>query len=263
MKISIVTLSFNQRAYLQEAIDSVLSQGYFNLEYIIVDPGSTDGSRDLIKSYVDRIARCIFEPDRGAADGLNKGFEHATGDVFGFLNADDLLFPGALAKVAEFFSAHPECDMVMGNGYTIDAKGQKIRHHRARDFSARRYFHGGTRFLQQATFFRAKIFHNSPKFNPDNRTCWDGELFVNFANLGARIGYLNADLAGFRIHEASISGSGRMIEQYTQDHRRIFRQLHRRDWSTTDELLLFFYRAEGFVRGLKARFQAQREKAYR
>ena len=92
--------------------------------------------------------------------------------------------------MAEFFSTHPECDMVMGNGYTIDAKGQKIRHYRARDFSARRFFHGGTRLLQQATFFRAEIFHNSPKFNPENRTCWDGELFVNFANLGARIGYI-------------------------------------------------------------------------
>ena len=102
LKISIVTLSFNQRAYLQEAIDSVLSQGYLDLEYIVVDPGSTDGSRDLIKSYGDRIAHCIFEPDRGAADGLNKGFERATGDVFGFLNADDLLFPGALRRWQSF-----------------------------------------------------------------------------------------------------------------------------------------------------------------
>ena len=74
MKISIVTLSFNQRGYLQEAMDSVLSQGYNDLEYIVVDPGSTDGSREVIKSYGDRIAHTLFEPDRGAADGLNFGF---------------------------------------------------------------------------------------------------------------------------------------------------------------------------------------------
>ena len=93
MKISIVTLSFNQRAYLQEAMDSVLSQDYPNLEYIVVDPGSSDGSRETDQQlWPDRSH--IFEPDRGAADGLNKGFARATGDVFGFLNADDLLFPG-------------------------------------------------------------------------------------------------------------------------------------------------------------------------
>lgn len=263
MKISIVTLSFNQYAFLREAIESVLSQGYQDLEYIVVDPGSTDGSRELIRSYGERIAHTIFEPDHGAADGLNKGFARASGDVYGFLNADDLLFTGSLQLVGEFFDSNPECDILMGNGYKIDSNGQKIRHYRARDFSARRFFHGGTRWLQQSTFFRAQIFHNSPKFNPENRTCWDGELFVNLAKLGAKIGYINVDLAGFRIHEASISGSGRMNEQYTQDQRRIFRQVHRHDWRTTDELLRFFYRAEGFVKNLKARLQAQWENAGR
>src|SRR3974390_2320485 len=103
MKISIVTLSFNQRDYLQQALDSVLSQDYSNLEYIVVDPGSIDGSRELIRSYGARIAHTIFEPDRGAADGLNRGFASATGDVFGFLNADDILLPGSLKRVASFF----------------------------------------------------------------------------------------------------------------------------------------------------------------
>ena len=263
VRISIVTLSFNQYAYLKEAIDSVLSQGYPDLEYIVVDPGSTDGSRELTRSYGERITHTIFEPDRGAADGLNKGFARASGDVYGFLNADDLLFPGSLQLVGEYFNSHPECDMLMGNGYTIDGKGQNIRHYKARDFSARRFFHGGARWLQQSTFFRARIFHNSPKFNLENRTCWDGELFVNLAKLGAKIGYVNVDLAGFRIHEASISGSGRMNEQYTQDQQRIFRQIHRHEWGTTDDLLRFFYRAEGFVKRLKARFQEQREDAGR
>ena len=123
VKISIVTLSFNQRAFLQEAMDSVLSQGYPDLEYIVVDPGSSDGSRELIRSYGDRITHTIFEPDRGAADGLNKGFARATGDVFGFLNADDILFPGSLKHVAQFFESHPDCDMAMGDGYKIDGRG--------------------------------------------------------------------------------------------------------------------------------------------
>jgi glycosyltransferase involved in cell wall biosynthesis len=255
VKISIVTLSFNQRAYLKEAIDSVLSQGYPELEYIVVDPGSTDGSRELIKGYGSRLARTILEPDRGAADGLNKGFACATGEVFGFLNADDLLFPGSLEHVANFFKAHPDCDMAMGNGYKIDGRGQKTRHFVARDFSVRRFFYGGTQWLQQATFFRAEVYRRSPGFNLENRTCWDGELFVQIADLGAKIGYIHADLAGFRIHETSISGSGRMNEQYRRDCRRIFRQLRGHEWKATDELLHFLYRAEGVLKSLGTRIQ--------
>lgn len=260
MKISIVTLSFNQRAYLQEAIESVLSQRYSELEYIIVDPGSTDGSRELISLYGKQISHAIFEPDRGAADGLNKGFECATGDVYGFLNADDLLYSGSLQRVADCFSANPDYAMVMGDGYTIDGRGQKIRHYRARDFSVRRFFYGGSRWLQQSTFFRAEVYHQSPKFNLENRTCWDGELFVNFARKGAKIGYIHADLAGFRIHEASISGSGRMSKQFELDLRRIFREVCGHEWSASDELLRLLYRAEGFFLGVGARLQFSAKK---
>lgn len=255
MKISIVTLSFNQLNFLKEAIDSVLSQGYPCLEYIVVDPGSTDGSRELIKSYGNRITHVIFDPDRGAADGLNRGFSRATGDIYGFLNADDILYPGSLNHVAQFFAAHPDCDMAMGNGFKIDGQGRKTRHYIARDFSVRRFFYGGTQWLQQSTFFRAKAYQQSPRFNLDNRTCWDGELFVHIANQGAKIGYIPQDLGGFRIHEASISGSGRMNEQYQQDCRRIFRQIMQHDWKASDEVLSLFYRAEGILKGLGKRNQ--------
>jgi glycosyltransferase involved in cell wall biosynthesis len=248
VKISIVTLSFNQRAYLEEALESVLSQAYPDLEYIVVDPGSTDGSRERILSYGSRIAVKIFEPDRGAAEGLNKGFGNATGDVFGFLNADDILFPGSLNRVAEFFRNHPECDMVMGNGYKIDGQGNRTRHYVARNFSVRRFFYGGTQWLQQSTFFKASIFDRSQGFNIANRTSWDGELFLKIAGLGAKIGYIDADLGGFRIHDESISGSGRLNNQYLEDRRRMFRQLTGREWQMSDEILSFFFRMEGFLR---------------
>lgn len=248
VRISIVTLSFNQKSYLREAMDSVLSQAYPDLQYIIVDPGSTDGSRELIESYGDRVNVKIFEPDQGAADGLNKGFARATGEVYGFLNADDILYPDSLNQVARFFQANPECEMAMGNGYKIDGTGKKIRHYVARDFSVYRFFYGGTQWLQQSTFFRASAFHRSPRFNIHNRTSWDGELFLNLANQGAKIGYIGADLGGFRIHEESISGSGRLNEQYRNDCRRMFKQLLGREWKKKDEILSLFFRAEGLLK---------------
>lgn len=247
MKISIVTLSFNQRAYLQQAMDSLLSQGYPDLEYIVVDPGSTDGSRELIQSYSDRIAHLVFEPDQGAADGLNKGFSRATGDAFGFLNADDLLLPGSLLRVAEFLNQHPDVDLALGNGRIIDGAGETIRTWMARDFTVERFFYGGSQWLQQATFFRAEAYHRSPKFNIQNRTCWDGELFVSMVNQGARTGYIHADLAAFRLHGDSISGAGKNLKSYEEDSRRIFRQVRGRDWNTADEFRRFVYRTEGFL----------------
>ena len=86
MKISVVTISYNQAGYLKQCIDSVLNQDYPDIEYIIVDPGSTDGSREIIESYGDRVIK-IFEPDTGPANGLNKGFHRATGDIFYFIKA--------------------------------------------------------------------------------------------------------------------------------------------------------------------------------
>jgi glycosyltransferase involved in cell wall biosynthesis len=247
MRISIVTLSYNQRAFLQDAIDSILQQGYPDLEFIVVDPGSTDGSRELIRSYEEQISHVIFEPDRGAADGLNKGFARASGEVFGFLNADDCLLPGALDRVAEFFQSHPRCDMVLGNGYVVDAHGRHLRQVKARDFTVRRYLYGGTRWLQQSTFFRREAFLLSPGFNTENRTSWDGELFVSMAQMGAIVGYIDADLAAFRIHGASISGTGRLVDAYREDCKRIFRQFRGRDWRLTDDAFCLIYKVEGFL----------------
>ena len=91
----------------------MLTQDYPAIEYIVVDPGSTDGSRELIESFASHLARVIFEPDRGAADGLNNGFQHASGDIFGFLNSDDVLLPGAMSNVAHAFAQNPDYDIVM------------------------------------------------------------------------------------------------------------------------------------------------------
>src|SRR6266702_7751404 len=119
LKVSIVTISFNQAAFLERTILSVLDQDYANIEYIVVDPGSTDGSRELIKSYESRIATTILEPDHGPADGLNKGFSATTGEILGFLNSDDVLFPGAISEAVRYLIDHPAIDVISANARLI------------------------------------------------------------------------------------------------------------------------------------------------
>ncbi len=115
-KISIVTPSFNQGKYLEKTILSVLEQGYPNLEYIIIDGGSTDESVEIIRKYQDRLAYWVSEPDRGQSHAINKGFERATGEIFGWLNSDDWYHPGALQAVADAFAANPDAGAVVGAG---------------------------------------------------------------------------------------------------------------------------------------------------
>src|SRR5258708_2417562 len=127
MKLSIVTISLNQEKFLERAILSVLNQASVSLEYIIVDAGSKDGSREIIERYRARLAHVIFEPDAGPADGLNKGFARATGELFGYINADDFYLPGGLAKAVAAMECRPDAAAIVGNGFVVDAEGRATK----------------------------------------------------------------------------------------------------------------------------------------
>lgn len=126
VRISIVTPSYNQGKFLEKTILSVLEQGYPNLEYIIIDGGSTDESVEIIRKYADRLTYWVSEPDRGQSHAINKGFERATGEIFGWLNSDDWYHPGALQAVADAFAANPEAGAVVGAGNYVDETGSVI-----------------------------------------------------------------------------------------------------------------------------------------
>ncbi|HTZ57604.1 MAG TPA: glycosyltransferase family 2 protein [Acidobacteriaceae bacterium] len=263
MKFTVVTISFNQLQYLEEAITSVLTQDYPAIEYIVVDPGSTDGSRELIETYRGQLGHIVFEPDQGAADGLNKGFERAAGEIFGFLNSDDALLPGAIRAVQQTFDENPECDIVMGNGFIVNSQGKRIRHIRAAGFTLDRYFYGGATWLQQATFFRRTAFERAGGFNVNNRSCWDGELLVDMVRLGSKIRYLNYDLALFRIHGKSITGSKRHSELMKADSDRMFSLFHGRSWTALDTLRGYLIRIERILTHPGAVESAIRARMYR
>ena len=165
MKVSIVTISFNQARFLPRALASVLSQDYPDIEYIVVDPGSTDGSRAVIDSHRERLARVVLDSDNGPADGLNRGFEFATGDVLAYVNADDAFLPGAVHEAVAYLDAHPAVDVVYGDGYMVDVDGNVLRTIESSPFNLRRYAYGSVMVLQQATFIRRSAYDRTDGFN--------------------------------------------------------------------------------------------------
>jgi glycosyltransferase involved in cell wall biosynthesis len=247
-RISIVTISFNQAPYLERAIRSVLEQDYPDLEYIVVDPGSTDGSRDIIERYRSKISQIILEPDTGPANGLNRGFAAATGEVFGYINADDAYLPGAISKAMAAFSARPEADIIYGHSYIVDGNGKVIRRSQSVPFDLRRYAYGGVTVMQQSTFFRRSAFEKTGGFNENNRSSWDGELLVQFAQQNCRFSMVDDYWSLFAIYPGSISASIRHNQQYHQDHARLFRAIIGRDYVPADRLRFLLARVEKWVR---------------
>lgn len=241
MKISIVTISYNQAPYLRQCIDSVLNQNIQNIEYIVVDPGSTDGSREIIKSYGNKITR-IFEKDKGPADGLNKGFAIATGDIFCFINSDDTLAPNSLRYVENFFTENPNIDVLNGSGDFIDEYGKSIGIITPSQFSSWRYAYGAVTLFQQGTFFKADAFRCINGFNSNNNICWDGELFVDMYISGKKFQIKNEHLASFRMDGSNISSNPEYKVKLNKEHRRIFKKIMGKDWQPIDKFIALFAR---------------------
>lgn len=246
MKFSIVTISYNQAQFLERAIKSVLGQPGVQIEYIVVDPGSTDGSRTIIEKYREKISVPIFERDKGPADGLNKGFAAASGDILGYLNSDDFYLPGALEKVSSYFARNPDADVVVGHGYVVDAEGRPLRRFRSPPFSAYRFAYGHSYVLQQSTFFRRQAFEKAGGFNIANRTSWDGELVLTMAMQGAKIKVIPEYLSAFTIHAGSITGSGATQAESLRTHDRYFELVMGRKRARRDLLLGYLARTQKY-----------------
>ena len=219
--ISIVTISYNKGPYIEECIRSVVEQRCEGLDYVVVDAGSTDDSRQTIARYRRLISTLIEEPDEGPADGLNKGFRAAKCDILGYLNADDCYAPDALAFVVRYFAEHPDVDVLCGAIRIIDQTGRAALRKRTSDrFDLTAYAAGICTVNQQATFFRRDAFERAGGFNRSNRIAWDGELLVDMALAGARFATVRKVLGDFRIYRGSITGSDgyrQKVEHYLDD----------------------------------------------
>lgn len=220
-RVSVVTVSYNQARFLPQALESVIKQDYRDVEHIVVDACSTDGSQEILRRYAPRLSRLIIEPDQGPADGLNKGFAVASGEIFAYINADDALLPRALSKAVQALASYPSTDVLHAHALIVAPDGTPMQRFRSSRFDLMRFVYGGTNLPQQSTVFRAEAFFESGGFNRHNHTCWDAELIVDLALAGARFQRINDFWSIFRIHPNSISGSGRLEAAYFADQRRI------------------------------------------
>lgn len=237
MKISIVTISFNQAEFLERTIQSVINQNGVDYEYIIVDPGSTDGSRDIIERYRDKISHIVYEKDRGPADGLNRGFSRASGDVFAYLNSDDTFEPDALRRAARFLAVHPEYDVICGHAYATDAQDRKLRRVWSEPYRRLLVAYGAGVQIQPSTFIRRQAFYRSGGFNTANRSNWDGELLADLHLSGARIGICPEFLSCYRLHDTSITNTDKLDALIAAWSRRAFEKLMKRPRRNSDRYI--------------------------
>lgn len=214
-RISIITPSFNQGQFIEETIRSVLLQGYPNLEYIVIDGGSSDNSADVIRRYEPWITFWVSEKDKGQTDAINKGFARATGTILAWLNSDDVYTEGALWTVARFFSAHPELDIGYGSCRSLDETSRCLAIHVPSEFKLKRLL--SSNFIAQpATFFSRRVLDAVGGLNQKYHFAFDYGLWMKAALQGRSFARIpGPPLAGFRAWQQSKSETS--FEEFIQE----------------------------------------------
>jgi len=200
-KITVVTPSFNQGQFLEETIRSVLDQNYPNLEYMVIDGGSTDQSIDIIRRYERRLSYWESEKDRGQVHAINKGLARATGDLFAFINSDDLYLPGAFATVEKFFVEHPEAEWVCGDTEMFGEGHQTEVVSAVVPKSAAHCLAWSYRAPQPGHFWRRELLDAG--FDEAWRYDFDHDLYVRLLLAGHECKHIPVTLARYRLHVAS------------------------------------------------------------
>lgn len=204
--VSIVTPSYNQGEFIRDTIESVLMQSYPNIEYIVVDGGSTDSTVSILKSYGNRV-KWISEKDEGQADAINKGIKMARGKIIGWINSDDTYMENAVEKAVTYFRLHPITDLVYGEGYYIDKKGNRTERYRTEKYSRERLAQACI-ICQPTAFFKKQIIEKVNYLDKRYQLSMDYELWMRIAKVG-KISYIPEYLANSRMYDENKTCSRR------------------------------------------------------
>ncbi|MBZ5723444.1 MAG: glycosyltransferase [Acidobacteriia bacterium] len=251
-RVSVITPSYNQGRFIERTIQSVLAQQFpGNLEYLVMDGGSNDGTLAILKRY-DSSVHAVSEKDRGQADAVNKGLARATGDIIGWLNSDDIYYPGALAAACEALDSHPDVDVVYGDANHIDEHGGIIEPYPTEPWNSDRLLEA-CYLCQPAVFFRKRVVDRFGPLNEELNFCLDYEYWIRLAAAGAKFLRVRQVLAGSRLH-AETKTRGFRIRFHTEINDMLCRYAAR----VPDSWLFSYAHAvldeKGFPRSDKLRF---------
>lgn len=204
-RITVITPSYNQAPFLERTIRSVLDQGYPNLEYFIMDGGSTDGSVDIIRRYEKQLAGWVSEKDGGQTDAINKGIARATGDIIAFLNSDDVYLPGSLDLVAKTMSSPDRPAWLVGACRVINADDEQLEelYHRMPESFTSYLMHSSGLFPQPSSFWSSELFRRHGRFSTNLHFAFDFEFHVRLLAGGEIPWLIEEPLAAFRVHGES------------------------------------------------------------
>jgi glycosyltransferase involved in cell wall biosynthesis len=247
-RISIITPSFNQAPFLERTIRSIHNQGYPNMEHIVIDGGSTDGSVDIIRKHENRFAYWHSEPDDGQCHAINTGAAKATGAFMTWINSDDILLPGSLNRIGELIQKHPDTDLFYGNQVEVDHMDQVTKRVYTIDFDLSDFLYEIHIIIhQQSAFWRTNIFRQLGGLN-DCAYAMDYDLFYRMIASGVRWLRIEDFLAAFRMYPDSLTGTGEVARFRTSTVDRIFQEAIGRPRSLFDRSLMApFYKTRRFL----------------
>lgn len=212
--ISIITPSYQQSAFIEETLLSVKGQRYANIEHIVIDGLSTDGTQEILNRYASLYnLKWISEKDSGQTEALNKGFRRVTGDIIGWINSDDTYLPGAFNKVMECFACNPDVDWVYGNAYWIDKNGNVMGIYEAKDFDLSRLAYEGMYIPQPTVFVKRELLNSIGCLDEKIYTTMDYDYCLRLGAVG-RAKYIPEVLAARRLHEDTKTAQSRSVFYY-------------------------------------------------
>jgi glycosyltransferase involved in cell wall biosynthesis len=203
VKVSIVTPSFNQGRFLEETIQSVLDQDYPDLEYVVVDDGSTDGSERIVERYADRLHWWTKQENAGQVAAINRGFEHTTGDLLAYLNSDDTLLPGAVSEMVAELQASPELVMVYGDAFYTDAESNRTGYLPSREWDPPTMVRlCDNHVVQPSSMWTRAAWEQAGPFDPRGYYFFDFEFYLRLSVVGP-VKHVAKPWSTYREHAAS------------------------------------------------------------